>query len=72
MGTTFIYHKKDHDDERSRMEHDYQVVTSRKGFRSRLVNLSDKWNRIVEAIAAAASFSSTRDRSADQEKEDND
>lgn len=70
MGTTFIYHKNQDDDERARMEHDYKVVASRKGFRSPFVYLSGKWNRIVEALTAAASFSTTRDKAADREKEE--
>ena len=70
MGTTFIYQKKHDDNERSRMEHDYQVVTARKRLRSRFIYLSNKWNRLVEAIAAAASFSAIRDKSANREKDE--
>jgi hypothetical protein len=70
MGTMVIYHKKQDDNERARMEHDYQVVTARKRPRSRLINLSDKWNRMVEAIAAAASFSTFRNKLADREKDE--
>ena len=70
MRTTFIYHKKQDDNERARMEHDYQVATARKKPRSRFINLSKKWNRMVEAIAAAASFSSIRNRTPNQEKDE--
>jgi hypothetical protein len=70
MGTTFIYHRNQDDKERDRMEHDYQVLTARTKTRSRLVSLSDKWNRMVEAIAAAVSFSATRDKLADREKDE--
>jgi hypothetical protein len=70
MRTTFIYHKKQDDNERARMEHDYQVVTASKKPRSRLISLSDKWNRMVEAIAAAASFSAIRDKVANREKDE--
>jgi hypothetical protein len=69
MPTTVIYHKKEDDDERARMEHDYQLVTSRKKARSRFGSLSARWNRMVEAIAAAASFSTTRDKQENREKD---
>ena len=73
MGTTVIYHKKSgiqDDHERARMERDFQVVTARKKPRTRFVSFSDKWNRLVEAIAAAASFSARRDRATEKEKEE--
>lgn len=69
MGTTVIYHKEENDDERARMENDYLAVTARKKPRTRFVNLSGKWNKMVEAIAAAASFTAIRDKLANR-KED--
>jgi hypothetical protein len=70
MGTTFIYHKNHDDNERARMEQDYRAITGRKRPRSRFIKLSDKWNRMVEAIAAAASFSAFRNKAADREKDE--
>lgn len=70
MGTTVIYHKDPDDSERARMEHDYQLVTSRKKRPLRHISLSDRWNRLVEAIAAAASFSTKREKTADREKDE--
>jgi hypothetical protein len=71
MPTTVVYHKKEDDNERAMMEHDYQVVTTLKKPRSRFINLSARWNRMVESIAAAASFSAIRDKLANR-KEDED
>lgn len=70
MGTTVIYHKEEDDKERATMEHDFQVVTTHKKPRSRFVNLSGKWNKMVEAIAAAASFSAFRDKLANRKKDE--
>ncbi|MBW1674029.1 MAG: hypothetical protein JRJ45_10380 [Deltaproteobacteria bacterium] len=70
MGTTVIYHKNEDDKERAKMEHDYQELTARKKPRLLSINLSGKWNKMVEAIAAAACFSTIREKLANRKKDE--
>lgn len=70
MGTTVIYHKNEDDDERDQMEHDYQELIARNKSRSLTVRISNKWNKMVEAIVGAASFSAFRERLANRKNEE--